>query len=203
MMKLYNSKNDKKLPYIIFIINNYDSLLESYNNIYEDINSISRECERYGIILIITVSNVAALPRRISQSFNNRYAFHLADSSDYMSVFNKRVKIKPRDILGRGLALVSGDIHEFQTLSLVDEESKKVTYIEELKTKIKIFDSNKARLIPSLPDEVTYDLVEKEVTDLTSVPIGISKNTLKIVKHDFLNLSVFNGTSPNKLIIGL
>ena len=186
----YNSKNDKKLPYIIFIINNYDSLLESYNNIYEDINSISRECERYGIILIITVSNVAALPRRISQSFNNRYAFHLADSSDYMSVFNKRVKVKPRDILGRGLAFVSGDIHEFQTLSLVDEDSKKVAYVEELKTKIKIFDPNKARLIPSLPDEVTYDLVEKEITDLTCVPIGISKNSLKIIKHDFLNLSV-------------
>ena len=183
-LEAYNSRNEKKLPQIMFVINNYEGLTEIYNTIYEDISSIARECERYGITFLITCNSTASLGRRVSQAFNNKYALHLADSSDYYGVFNTKSKTRPRDIQGRGLASTDG-IHEFQTASIVPEEMNLNEYIYQVSEKIKNLDSTSARAIPALPERVTLDLVAKDITSLNKVPIGISKESLETVKYDF------------------
>ena len=194
----YNLKNDKKLPQVIFILNNYESILEVYNTIYEDIASIGRDCERYGIYLILTCSAPATVGRRVSQCFNNKYALHLADSSDYYGVFDMRSKIKPRDTLGRGLVNVDG-IHEFQTSSIVPEESNLNEYLEKFTEKAKEVFKDNAKVIPTLPEKITFDIIEKEISTLEKVPIGISKDTLKTIKYDFKS-SIATSITSNKLI---
>ena len=123
-LEIYNSKNEKKLSQILFIINNYDSLLESYNYFYEDVASLSHECERYGISIIITCLSPSSISRRVAQSFNNVYCYSLNDSSDYFSAFGIRPKVKLRSTFGRGL-MYNGEVHEFQTASIVDTEEEK------------------------------------------------------------------------------
>jgi len=181
----YNDKNEKKLPIILFILNNYEGLLEVYNNIYEDIISIGRDCERYGINLILTCNAPTSIGRRVSQIFNKKYALHLADSSDYYTIFNMKVKIKPRDILGRGL-IYNDAIHEFQTSSIVEDSNNLNDYISKLKDTVKDKYSLKAERIPTLPDVVSLDIIKDEISTLDKVPIGISKDSLKIIKYDFL-----------------
>lgn len=181
-IELYNMKNEEKLPQIIFIINNYEAVLEAYSNIYEDISSLGRDCERYGIYLIMTSDGPGAMGRRVGQCFENKYALHLSDSSDYYTVFNLKSKIKPRDVLGRGLANNDG-VHEFQTASIVEDEAKLVDFLDGMA--LKMSNDFQAPPIPSLPNKVTLDIMEKEISTINKVPVGISKETLKVIKHDF------------------
>ena len=39
--------------------------------------------------------------------------------------------------------------------------------------------------VPKLPDKVTYDLISSSISTLKEVPIGISRDSLDIVKYDF------------------
>lgn len=193
----YNSKNQNKLPQILFILNNYDAILEIYNDIYEDIASIGRDCDRYGIYLLLTCNAPSVLGRRVGQCFETRYALHLTDPSDYYGSFNMKCNIKPRDILGRGLAYNDG-IHEFQTASIVDEEHDINEHVNVISTKLKEINDTIAPSIPSLPDKVTLDIVEREITTIQKVPIGVSKNSLKVLKYDFTAFKSTTITS-NKL----
>ncbi len=187
----YNSKNTTKLPQILLIINNYDGLLEEYNTIYEDIATIARECERYGIYLVISCGLPSILGRKTSQCFSNRYALHLPDSSDYFTAFGERCRTKPRNSIGRGI-VKNGGIHEFQTASILSEDTDINDYLNDVVQKIKAVDSSKAPKIPTLPEKVTFDLLETENIEIDKVPIGISKNTLKLVKYDFSYFAATN-----------
>ncbi len=180
----YNSKNETKLPNILFILNNYEGILEAYNTIFDEIIPIARECERYGISMIITCNNPSSIGRRISQNFNNKYAFHLADISDYYGIFTDKVKVKLRDISGRGLFENDG-VHEFQAASLVNDGESINDFMNEFINNMKNSNSVSASPIPSLPDKVTFDLISNDINSIQKVPIGISKDTLKVVKHDF------------------
>lgn len=180
----YNNKNEEKLPKILFILNNYEGILEVYNTIFDEIIPIARECERYGIVLMITCSNPASIGRRISQNFNNKYALHFSDVSDYYGIFTDKVKIKLRDIVGRGLVENDG-VHEFQTASIVSEGESISEFMDEFTNRMKQNNSVVATSIPTLPDKVTLDIVSKDITNIQKVPIGISKNSLKTIKHDF------------------
>ena len=192
----YNSKNNEKLPQILFIINNYEGISEVYRDIGYELAAIARECERYGIYLIMTCNSPSSLTRRVSQFFDSKYALHFNNSSDYYDTFGMRNKKKPRNIFGRGLANNNG-IYEFQTASIVEEEYKLDDCIMSLSEKLK--DNFFAPRIPSIPETVTFDMIEKEISTIDKVPIGVSKNSLKVVKYDF---SEYSATSilSNKLI---
>ncbi len=197
-LEAYNNKNEKKLPYILFILNNYEGILESYNSIYEEVSSIGRDCERYGVILIVTCNTPTTLSRRVAGCFENKYALHLSDTSDYYGIFNMKCRVKPRDTFGRGLVYNDG-IHEFQTASITDLDHSVNEYMEKVKDAMKQNNQESAPPIPSLPTKVTKDLVEHEITTMEKVPIGISKETLKLVKYDF---TAFTATTiaSNKLL---
>ncbi len=183
-LESYNKKNEVKLPQILFVINNYEGLTEIYNSIYEDIASIGRDCERYGITLVLTCNTPSTLGRRVAQCFNNKYALHLSDPSDYYGIFTLKSKIRPRDILGRGLVSNDG-VHEFQTASIVPPETSLNEYVENLTERIIELDTSTAKPIPALPKKVTYEIVANEISDLSKVPIGIAKNSLRVIKYDF------------------
>ena len=197
-LESYNSKNEKKIPYLLFILNNYENILEVQRDIGDEISSIGRDCERYGVNLMITCSMPSTLGRRISQCFENKYALHLTDSSDYYAVFNMKCRVKPRGTIGRGITY-NGDIHEFQTASIVDEEHNVHEYIESISEKISSMDSSVAAPIPHLPERVTYDIISKDVSTIDKVPIGISRDSLKIIKYDFSQYAS-TAISSNKLI---
>ena len=69
--KEYVNKNNDKLPIFVVIINNYDSLYESNQNVYDEIPSLVRDSERYGIVFIMTGNSMNSIPSKISQNFHN------------------------------------------------------------------------------------------------------------------------------------
>lgn len=185
-LESYNESNSEKLPLILFILNNYEGVMEIYQDIYENIASITRDCQRYGIIFLITCNAPSSIGRKVNQNFDNTYTLHLTDPSDYYGVFNVKSSTRPRDIFGRGLTYNDG-VHEFQVASIVDEEHSLTDHVKQITEKIKAVNKSVAPPIPSLPERVTLENIKEEIKDLAHIPIGVFKESLKIVKYDFLS----------------
>ena len=183
--KNYNKNNKEKLPLKVFVFNNYDSINENNQTLYETLPDLVRDSERYGIIFIATANNVSSIPTKISQNFKNVYTYKLKEMLDYAAAFGTRKKIEPRETIGRGL-VDNGEVHEFQTCYIIENEDELNDYIlkvsEEYQTKYPI----KADPLPELPEQVTYDLIKNSITTLSSIPIGISRAELSVTTFDFM-----------------
>ncbi len=192
---LRNSK--EKLPLKVIILNNFDAMNESDKNLYDELPELIRDSDRYGFIFIITATGLSSIPRKISQNISNIYALKLKDPSDYASLFNVRNKLVPRDMVGRGIYL-DETLHEFQTASIVANQDNLNDFILNLISKLENENQRKAEKIPVLPEQVMMEDIEKKISNLHDVPIGINKNTLEIDTYDFMN-TLGTVISSNKL----
>ena len=190
------SSNDK-LPLMVILMNNYDSIYEANQNLYDELPDLIRDSSRYGIVFIFTANAVNSVPTKIAQNFSNIYAFKLKDSSDYISVFNTRTKITPRDIFGRGL-LNNDGVHEFQTANIVENADDLNDYLIKFIASLKQSNNVMAKRIPTLPDIVRLNDVSSYINGLKSIPVGISKNDLEVVTIDYL-ANIGNIISSNKI----
>ena len=190
------SSNDK-LPLMVIFMNNYDSIYEANQNLYDELPDLIRDSSRYGIVFIFTANAVNSVPTKIAQNFSNIYAFKLKDSSDYISVFNTRTKITPRDIFGRGL-LNNDGVHEFQTANIVENADDLNDYLIKFIASLKQSNNVMAKRIPTLPDIVRLNDVSSYINGLKSIPVGISKNDLEVVTIDYL-ANIGNIISSNKI----
>ena len=90
--------------------NNFDSIFESNQELYETLPALVRDSERYGMVFILSANTMSSVNSKISQNFENIYAFKLKDMTDYALAFSTKKKIEPRDVFGRVLTN-NGDIH--------------------------------------------------------------------------------------------
>lgn len=192
----YLEKNEDKLPLIVVIINNYDSLYETNPDIYDELPDMLRDSMRYGITYIITANGSNSVPTKITNSISNIYAFKLKDVSDYSTVFGQRCKLMPRDIVGRGILSLDG-LHEFQTASITDSSDLN-DFIDSYIIEKEKNNTVKAKPIPTLPEVVSYDTIKEAITNLNQVPVGIVKNDLEIATYDFLS-NLGNIITANRL----
>lgn len=176
-------KQGNKLPLINVIINNYDSFVESHDNLEEDIIKISREGVRYGINLILTAITDTSIRSKIKQNFNNIFALQLNDKSDYNQIFGFTKGKAPKELPGRGL-FKDSEIHEFQTALIAEDGELDKTLDDKLAEANKI-SPNRAISIPTLPDKVDFEFIKNSISTLSSVPIGVGKKSLKVVTYDF------------------
>lgn len=181
----YNASNDEKLPLIVVMINSYDTLLELQPNVPEHLASFTRDCERYGIIFIVSCNGMSSIGRRIAQNFDTVYTLHLTDPTDYYSILNTRNRLTPRNIFGRGL-VKQENVHEFQTASLVPEGANQNAFLKARAEQVREVNQKQAKGIPTLPEVISLDLVAPYIKTLSDVPVGMSKEELYIVKYDFL-----------------
>ena len=190
----YIKENNKRLPLITIVLNNYDAMQDLDNNLYDDLPDLIRGSEHYGIIFIITAIGISSVPRRIAQNLQNTYILKVKDPTDYISAFGIRKKIIPSKVKGRGI-FSDETLHEFQTASIQGENKNINEYL-----RYKIQDINqqnpvKAKKIPELPEQVKLEDVEQEINDLSNVPIGLNIDDLEINTYDF-------ATTYGTIIIG-
>ena len=195
----YIKSGNNKLPLVGIIINNYDAFSEINPNIEEDIIKLCRDSLRYGMFFIITANTDGSIRRRIKQNFSSLFALRLNDISDYNAIFNK-VNTVPKDIEGRGLFKME-DVYEFQTASITNDNNLN-NYLIKIGTFLKEKSTISAKRIPTLPKLVSLDFVSRDLLGISSVPIGVSKQSLEVVKYDFTNyLATFIlGNSSNNII---
>lgn len=193
----FNQKSGTKLPIISVIFNNFDSINDSIQNLYDELPDLLRDSERYGIVFIFTANSISSIMNRISQNFNNIYALSLKDKSDYTTLFNVRAASAPRAMFGRGIFKLNGTLHEFQVAHIVDDD-KLNDMINLFIEKQKQVNTNYAKRIPVLPEIVRPEDVKQSIISLKNIPIGISKSSLEIVNIDY-TMSVANIITSNRL----
>ena len=193
----YIKNSGKKIPIKVVIINNYDSLYSSHNDIFDNLPDLVRDSERYGIVFWITGSATNSIHSKITSSCLNNYAFKLKDVSDYATIFGKKLDNPPADIEGRGV-LKHEIAHLFQVSSITDNpdtvDEYLINYIKEKKQQDKLG----AYKIPILPNKVSFDKVKDYITSKSRIPIGISKKDLEVMQMDFAS-NIGNIISSNKI----
>ena len=172
-------------PFILVILNNYDSIYEDYQELYDILPEITRDSVRYGIGYVLTSTSTSVTGGKIGQNFANYYLFKLKDSFDYGILLKSKNKAIPKDNKGRGM-LNNGEMHEFQVLSLVDNEENYNSYVKKIIEGVNERDKVKAPIIPYLPNVVTKEFVNKEKTSLSKFPLGITKNSVKPFYYNFI-----------------
>ena len=166
-------------------MNNFDSIYESNPDLYDELPDLVRDSERYGMVYIITANTINSVPNKISSNFPNIYTYKLKDISDYTSIFGQRVKNGPREIKGRGLLRKEG-VHEFQTASIVEDNSKLNEYMTNYVKEQQQANTISAPRIPLLPEKVNIEYIKNEINTLNDIPIGVSKKELEVCKVDYL-----------------
>ena len=179
--EFYCKHSGKTLPMLIVIINNYDSYVESYEDHEEDFNILTREGAKYGIVFIVTANNTNTLRYKLRQNFKQNIVLQFNDTGDYSSILGNVQKKYPSKIYGRGL-VSRDDIYEFQTAYPYQHE-KMNEYIRVISKKLNDIFTDKAPSIPVLPNVVTHETVSNALGNLESVPVGIFKESLNILKN--------------------
>lgn len=196
LLDKYNEVAKSPLSNILFVINNFDAVIEENDSLVDELITITRECQRYGIYVILVCNNTNVVSRRLSMNFLTRYALHLTDSNDYYNIFNVPVKIEPKDFVGRGIVF-DEVAHEFQTASI---EAPNEVWTNKVSNIVNVVNSNnteKAPSIPALPDKVSLDLITRFIK-FPKLPVGIIRDSLKIAKLDF-NVSKSLTISSNRI----
>ena len=183
----YLSSSGKMLPNIVIVLNNYEAFLEAYEDLNEELGTITREATRYGIYFILIANSESNIRLRIKQNFALCYALQLNNESDYLGIFGNTKGKVPAKIKGRGL-FKKDKIYEFQTASICVEEENK--YILSVCQKLKENITGKAKKIPILPDVVDFNSIKDALSTTTDIVVGIDKESLLVEKYNLTKNSI-------------
>ena len=179
----YVKQNPGKMPIMLVIFNNYESINESNQDLYEIFGELIRDSERYGIVFMVTCNTLSAVPDRFKQSMPNTLPLKLKDVADYGYCFNKTDKKQPKNLFGRGICM-NDTLHEFQTAFICKERTEINKQIVALMDELKEKNLESAVKIPSLPEQVMLEDVQSKLKSVKRVPVGIEKGVLTIRTFD-------------------
>lgn len=182
--KLYLKTGKEPMPMIVVMINDFGNFFQLFIRQEEELNRIFKNCNKYGIVFIITANAYNEVRTRTSQNFKRKLTLQLL-TNDYSVILSKAKRKKPSNLYGRGLCTVDDDtVYEFQTAKMflaenINESMKK--FIDKLKKKNKLC----APKIPVVPKVVNIEDVKSKLKDLTCVPIGISTRNIEPYLYNF------------------
>ena len=180
----YIKNSGKTLPYTMIVINNYDSFIETFDY-SEEINQISRECDKYGVILVFALNSTSSLRYKTKQNFKSNITLQFNDVDDYSIILGNVKKLYPANIYGRGLVKID-NIYEFQTAYPTNKDEMQ-KFISDKCLELKEKYPKGAVSIPVVPEVVdVYEYINKAST-IEKVPLGISHDRVDIEYYDFLN----------------
>lgn len=183
--KTYLKLSGKKLPLKLIFINNYDGFKENNPKLDEALQKIIRDSQRYGIVFVISATNVRSIYSKMASYFKNVFVLDQKDKMSYVDILGRIGNIYPSDIPGRGL-FKKDDTYEFQSAQIY-ENDKLLEYIKEKIMKIKNISKKSAPKIPTLPEVVTIDNLLPNLIDIHNIPIGILRKNLKICTYNFFD----------------
>ena len=172
----YCKNSGKTVPNIVVMINNYAGFAEQYEDLLESFALLSRDGVKYGIYFVVTASTTNAVRYVVAQNFKTVMTMQLNDASDYSVVVGKTDGLVPTKCKGRGL-IAFDKVYEFQTAQCTDA-SDVFDFLSAFCNELRKNADRFAKKIPVLPNIVKVSDVEADITDFSSVPVGIGKKNL-------------------------
>ena len=164
------------------MINNYAAFSDYYENLEDSLSSLTRESRKYGIYFVMTAAAGNAVRYRLQQNFSQMLVLQMNDPSDYVGILGQTEGITPSHLPGRGI-FRRGSVYEFQTAKPADVEDDMELY-REYSDKLAAESPVSAKKVPTLPDRVTLEYVEAELTGPDHLPVGLEKENLSVVTTD-------------------
>lgn len=189
----YCKGGGKILPNIVVIINNYSGFAEQYEDLQETLTLLTRDGVKYGIYFVVAANSSNAVRYRITQNFKMIYTMQLNDVSEYSVLLGKTDGLQPSRYKGRGLVALDR-VYEFQT-ALCKNVSDSAEYLRGFCGEMQMKGGLCAEKIPILPESVTLEHVQAQITDLKNVPIGVEKSSLKPAMVNLANKLIFPVTA--------
>lgn len=179
----YIENSGNVVPNIVVIIENFAVFAEAFNSLEDELVSITRDCQKYGIYFLITATSSNAVRYRLQQNFKQMILLQMNDYSDYVSIFGQTEGVVPSKIFGRGIIKID-KVYEFQT-ALVTHYKDTVKFIKSYCNELAEHSEKRAKRVPVLPKTVNYEFIQSHICNMKSVPIGVIKNDLEIAKMNF------------------
>ena len=198
----YCENSGNKDPLIVTIINGYDTFVESYGKLSEQIQTLYRDGAKYGISFVISCISANVLREKATQYFGEKITLQMPKNDDYRSVISSVPRgLIPSSEFGRGLIAMNGTAYEFQTAYIsVPKEISNV--VREVTKQLVSAYTVKAKKIPSIPPVVTLQNFKEEQISLEKFPVGFELMKKQIINYD-LTKSKFNAIvsedMPNRL----
>ena len=191
----YINHGGKQIPFIVVVINNVEAFMETFPDYEEMLGQMTRDCLKYGVCFIFSTNGTNTVRYRLRQNFKQNVVLQFNDPMDYATILQGVRKKEPSKVYGRGLISLDG-IFEFQTAYAYQEE-KMADYIKIISRKLNELCEYKAERIPILPDVVNKDFVRKYLGNISTLPIGVSKETLDIITLNLKDKYMYNITGED------
>lgn len=193
----YNAAKSEKIPYILVLINNYSHFYESYEK-YEDIMiTFTRECPKYGIYFVLTVTGTMAVRYRMQQNFRQIYVMQMNDRADYSAILGNTGGVIPSAVKGRGI-LKREETYVFQTAHIVSEKENLLHFMQQFTLRLmQNAGGTKARQIPFVPGFVSGLDAAVSVKSFEELPLGISCSNYGYYQKNFVKNNVLLAIAEN------
>lgn len=180
--------DDRKIPAIFIIIDNFAGLMETYPDMEEQLVQIAREGGSLGVFLVISAHASSAVKYKIMSNVKRVLTLQLTDRSEYTALIGKGA-VEPMSIPGRGLFKSEIPL-EFQAALPVRGENdvEQSLQIRKICSKMAMnWNGITAQKVPVLPSVLTlkefYALCEEDQWEGNDncLPIGVAIDEIKPV----------------------
>jgi S-DNA-T family DNA segregation ATPase FtsK/SpoIIIE len=188
----FKEKSGAEMPALFILLDNYTALAEVYDDVAEQMLSLSREGLKYGIYIVATATRERAY--RFSANFKMAAVFEMTDKGDYDAIAGRCHGLEPAANGGRAL-LRNNPPQEFQTANCCFKDKS----LEDI---LEVFDSLRragrikaAQPIPQMPAVVDIFALNRQPEsgliklgllndDLQPAALDINLNHILLVAGD-------------------
>lgn len=194
----YKEAGYNDLPQIILLVDNFTIFKEMYGEKYEEnFVYLLREGIAYGISMVITNSQTSGIGFKYMSNFASRLAFVCNDFNEYGVLFD-RCRVGIKDVPGRMLFKINKELYELQSYVAFEGE-KEIDRSNAIKAFVaEINEKNiglEAKQIPSIPDKLTIDYLEKNYLLKNGkyiYHIALDYSTVDVITLDFRTFNEFS-----------
>jgi len=185
-VEVYREVIGKDMPYIVLVIDNFNSVFASYPNLDDFFLKFVKEGSSLGLYLVATSGTINGMGFRISQYIKQSLALQMIDKADYISIVGRTEGLEPIKTPGRGLVKGTAP-SEYQTAFAVKADSggQKIKILKSLCSEMsEAWNGVVPAGIPVMPEIVMQ--TEMKVSK-DQIEIGLDVNTVAPIKIAFKN----------------
>lgn len=188
-IKMYNALNEKKLPFIFIVIDNFDIVKDEMHDLESEFIQLSRDGQSLGIYFLITATRVNAVRQSLMNNLKTKIVHYLMDQGEAYSIIG-RPKFSLEPIPGR--VIINKEELYFAQMFLPVEGENDLELFEHLKQEIQLLHdrfeaAEKPKPVPMLPDKLTVWELESRLDEQKppyDIPVGLDEESVAPVYFD-------------------
>ncbi len=187
----YCKNSGKSVPLIVTILNSYESFMENCFDYDEQLTSILREGNKYGIVFVTTAVTTNSIRSTVLEYYTNKAILQCNEPFDYHYVLGAPNGMVPSKAFGRGITNIEEEACEFQSAIIVDDAKFNET-VKTVGKSLMDYYKYKVDAIKLMPQKITLNSMFKYAKQINKIPLGYTRDSVELYYEDFLTNKVTN-----------